>query len=53
MVCQLYCGYFEYILSLYKKEEFITQMLYGFAYYYFGCIDYLKDPVWEEVGYSI
>ena len=26
-------------------------MLYGFAYS--DAIDYLKDPVWEEVGYSI
>lgn len=46
-------GYFEYILSLYKKEESSPKCYMDLLIIISDAIDYLKDPVWEEVGYSI
>ena len=46
-------GYFEYILSLYKKEELSPKCYMDLLIIISDAIDYLKDPVWEEVGYSI
>ena len=46
-------GYFEYILSLYKKEESSPKCYMDLLIIISDAIDYLKDPVWEEVSYSI
>ena len=42
-------GYFEYILSLYKKEESSPKCYMDLLIIISDAIDYLKDPVWEEV----
>lgn len=41
------------ILSLYKKEESSPKCYMDLLIIISDAIDYLKDPVWEEVGYSI
>ena len=41
------------ILSLYKKEESSSKCYMDLLIIISDAIDYLKDPVWEEVGYSI
>ena len=43
----------SYILSLYKKEELSPKCYMDLLIIISDAIDYLKDPVWEEVGYSI